>query len=135
MNADLFGSYSMDATVAGISSLSRLKSIILYFCLWPPPRCRQVTWPLLLRPPVFFFGRSSDFSGCTVARKPLSLVSCSFAERTSRLVPGVIGRKCFNIECFLLLDCIANCQRHNSFLNCAISSRTHTSTRSILLGF
>ena len=35
--AVLFGSYSIAATLAGISSFLLLKSIILYFCLFPPP--------------------------------------------------------------------------------------------------
>ena len=33
----LFGSYSIPITVAGIPSLFLLKSMILYFCLDPPP--------------------------------------------------------------------------------------------------
>jgi len=37
MFALLFGSYSIDLTVAGIPSLFLLKSMILYFCLTPPP--------------------------------------------------------------------------------------------------
>ena len=35
--AVLFGSYSIVATLAGIPSLSLLKSIILYFLFCPPP--------------------------------------------------------------------------------------------------
>ena len=37
MNAVRFGSYSMPATLAGIPSLLRLKSITRYLILLPPP--------------------------------------------------------------------------------------------------
>src|SRR6185503_5818648 len=63
MRAVRFGSYSMCATFAGMPRLSRLKSISRYFCLWPPPMKREVTRPLLLRPPVFGLPLVSDFSG------------------------------------------------------------------------
>ena len=43
--ADLLGSYSMAITFAGMSGLSRLKSIILICLLWPPPRCLEVILP------------------------------------------------------------------------------------------
>src|SRR5699024_10659289 len=51
--ADLFGSYSIDCTFAGILSLFLLKSIILYFLLAPPPLERTVILPLLFLPPDF----------------------------------------------------------------------------------
>src|SRR5690606_23575075 len=63
MRADRFGSYSMAATLAGIPSLSRLKSMIRYSRLCPPPRCRTVTRPCALRPPLFLSGSTSDRSG------------------------------------------------------------------------
>ena len=63
MRAERFGSYSMAATLAGMPSLSRLKSMRRYIRLWPPPRKRAVIRPCVLRPPVFFKGSSSDFSG------------------------------------------------------------------------
>src|SRR5436190_7497660 len=63
MCAVRFGSYSIAATFAGIPRLSRLKSMSRYFCLWPPPMKREVTRPLLLRPPVFGLPLVSDFSG------------------------------------------------------------------------
>ena len=50
--AFLFGSYSMVLTVAGTSSLLRLKSIIRYLRLLPPPMWRQVILPSLFLPPV-----------------------------------------------------------------------------------
>src|SRR5688500_11912961 len=58
-----------------------------YCCLCPPPMCRLVRWPWLLRPPERFFGSSSDFSG--VAR-----VISSNPETERNRVPAVIGRNC-----------------------------------------
>ena len=37
MRAERFGSYSISRTVAGTPSLLRLKSMMRYFRLWPPP--------------------------------------------------------------------------------------------------
>src|SRR3954469_1576370 len=51
MRAERFGSYSTVATLAGMSFLSRLKSMIRYSRLWPPPRHHDVSSPWLLRPP------------------------------------------------------------------------------------
>src|SRR5437762_13396629 len=51
MRDERFGSYSTVATFAGMSFLSRLKSITRYRRLWPPPRHQDVRWPLLSRPP------------------------------------------------------------------------------------
>src|SRR5258705_13716094 len=45
------GSYSTGDTVQGMPSLSRLKSMMRTKRLWPPPRWRAVTRPVLLRPP------------------------------------------------------------------------------------
>src|SRR3989337_1121917 len=50
MRAVRFGSYSMCATLAGMPSLFRLKSTWRYRRLLPPPWCRMVIRPLLLRP-------------------------------------------------------------------------------------
>src|SRR5450759_5109034 len=63
MRADRFGSYSTDATLAGMPVLSRLKSMMRYDFLWPPPRKREEIRPPLLRPPVRFLPAVSDFSG------------------------------------------------------------------------
>src|ERR1700719_1991903 len=57
------GSYSMAATLAGIPSLRRLKSIRRYRRLAPPPRWREVLRPLALRPPVFLRPSTRLFSG------------------------------------------------------------------------
>ncbi len=58
-----FGSYSIEATLAGMSVFSRRKSIIRYCRLWPPPMNRDVTRPVLLRPPVRTLGTTRLFSG------------------------------------------------------------------------
>ncbi len=63
MRAERFGSYSIPTTRAAIPRLSRRKSMTRYFRLWPPPRCRIVILPRLLRPPVEGFGSRSDASG------------------------------------------------------------------------
>src|SRR5258708_18160940 len=63
MRALRLGSYSMAATLPGTSSLLRLKSMIRYSFLWPPPRWRTVTRPLTLRPLCFLRCCTSDFSG------------------------------------------------------------------------
>src|SRR3954447_18940758 len=63
MYADRFGSYSIAATRAGTPSLVRLKSILRYRRLAPPPRWRAVLRPLLLRPPDFLSPSTRVFSG------------------------------------------------------------------------
>ena len=63
MRDERLGSYSIDATTAGMPTLSRLKSTTRYACLAPPPMNREVTRPVLLRPPVRFLDSTSDFSG------------------------------------------------------------------------
>src|SRR3981081_469680 len=63
MYAERLGSYSIDATVAGTPSLRRLKSILRYSRLAPPPRWREVLRPLTLRPPDFLRPSVRDFSG------------------------------------------------------------------------
>src|SRR5687768_5133040 len=82
-----FGSYSISATLPGIPNLFRLKSIFRYCRLWPPPRCRLVRWPWLLRPPVCFLGSTSDFSG-------VDRVISSKPETERNRVAGVMGRNC-----------------------------------------
>src|SRR6187397_1901342 len=84
MRALRFGSYSIDATFAGTPSLLRRKSTTRYFCLWPPPRCREVIRPYELRPPVRGFGLVSDFSG-------LSRVISEKSETVWNRRPGLVG--------------------------------------------
>src|SRR5918996_1549473 len=81
------GSYSISAIRPGIPNLFRLKSIFRYWRLCPPPRCREVRWPWLFRPPVFLTGSRSDFSG-------VSRVISSNPETERNRVPAVIGRNC-----------------------------------------
>ena len=85
MRALRFGSYSISETLPGIPNLLRLKSIFRYWRLCPPPRCREVRWPRLLRPPDFFIGSSSDFSGS-------ARVISSNPETDLKRVAAVIGR-------------------------------------------
>src|ERR671924_41821 len=85
MRAVRLGSYSISATRPGIPNLFRLKSILRYWRLCPPPRCREVRWPRLLRPPSFLIGSSSDFSG-------VSRVISSNPDTERKRVPAVIGR-------------------------------------------
>src|SRR5436190_22873672 len=66
MRADRFGSYSIVDTLAGMSRLSRLKSITRYIRLWPPPRHHDVSSPRLLRPPVLCIGSTSGLCGSVV---------------------------------------------------------------------
>ncbi len=63
MLADLFGSYSIVVTIAGMPSLFLLKSIILYLRLTPDPLCLTVIDPELLRPALDFNGANNYFSG------------------------------------------------------------------------
>ena len=87
IRADRFGSYSMWVTEAGIPSwLFRLKSMIRYIRLWPPPRWRDVMNPWLFRPPVLRSGSVRLFSGFLF----LSVSSeKSLTEALRR--PGLVG--------------------------------------------
>src|SRR6266699_1215609 len=87
MRAVRFGSYSIAATLAGTPNFSRRKSMRRYCRLWPPPRYRDVMWPLLLRPPVPRFGSSSDFSGVVFVISPKS-------DTERNRVAGVTGLNC-----------------------------------------
>src|ERR1700735_1507237 len=84
MYAERFGSYSMCATFAGTPSFSRLKSILRYRRLAPPPRWREVLRPFELRPPDFFSPSVSDFSGLE------RVISAKSGYVTNR-IPGEVG--------------------------------------------
>src|SRR5919201_2470601 len=84
MYAERLGSYSMWATRAGTPSLRRLKSILRYRRLAPPPRWREVLRPLTLRPPDFLSPSVSDFSG---SLRVTSAKSAKVAKRR----PGLVG--------------------------------------------
>src|ERR1700730_2467395 len=84
MYAERFGSYSIAATFALTPSLRRLKSILRYSRLAPPPRWRAVLRPFALRPPVFVSPSTRDFSG--VER----VTSAKSGDETNRR-PGEVG--------------------------------------------
>src|ERR671926_601220 len=85
MYADRFGSYSIAATRAGTPSLRlRLKSILRYSRLAPPPRWRDVLRPFALRPPDFLRPSTSDFSGSS---RVISAKSGYVEKRR----PGLVG--------------------------------------------
>src|SRR5205823_1259709 len=84
MYAERFGSYSMWATFAGTPSLRRLKSILRYRRLAPPPRWREVLRPWTFRPPDFFSPSVSDFSGSS------RVISAKSGYITNRR-PGEVG--------------------------------------------
>src|SRR3981081_618915 len=84
MRAVRLGSYSMWATLAGIPSLSRRKSIRRYCCLWPPPWWRVVILPWTLRPACFGLGTTSERSGWS---RVISEKSANDIPRR----PGVVG--------------------------------------------
>src|SRR5882672_9141614 len=84
MYAERLGSYSIAATLAGIPSLVRLKSILRYRRLAPPPRWREVLRPWALRPPDFFRPSVSAFSG-------LVFVTSAKSEYETKRRPGLVG--------------------------------------------
>src|SRR2546429_10033179 len=84
MRAERFGSYSIVETVAGMSRLSRLKSMMRYIRLWPPPRHHDVRCPWLLRPPVVCIGSTSGLYGSSVV---MSSEVCTVWNRD----PGDVG--------------------------------------------
>src|SRR5215218_82079 len=84
MRAERFGSYSTVATFAGMSRLSRLKSMMRYIRLWPPPRHQEVRCPWLLRPPVLFIGSISGLYGSWV-------VISSKVWTVWKRLPGEVG--------------------------------------------
>src|SRR6478752_5313024 len=85
MFAVRLGSYSMCATLALTPSLSwRRKSMTRKARLCPPPLCRVVMRPWLLRPPVLCSGLMSDFSG-------VDRVISAKSETLEPRRPGVVG--------------------------------------------
>src|SRR5436190_23495737 len=78
------GSYSIAATLAGIPSLVRLKSILRYRRLAPPPRWREVLRPWALRPPDFLSPSVSAFSGFV-------FVTSAKSEYETKRMPGLVG--------------------------------------------
>src|SRR5262245_5285195 len=84
MRAERFGSYSIVDTVAGMSRLSRLKSMMRYIRLWPPPRHDDVSCPRLLRPPDSCSGSTSGWYGSWAV---ISSNTCTVWHR----LPGDVG--------------------------------------------
>src|SRR3954464_3122365 len=84
MYDERFGSYSIAATFAGTPSLRRLKSILRYRRLAPPPRWREVLRPLELRPPLLVRPSTSDFSGSVFVTSAKS----AYVEKRR---PGLVG--------------------------------------------
>ena len=74
MHAERLGSYSTEATVAGMPVLSRLKSMSRNLRLWPPPMNRMVVSPELRRPPVRRLGSSSGLYGLVLVMSSLTSV-------------------------------------------------------------
>src|SRR6516225_1772367 len=89
MKAVRLGSYSRRSTVAGISNLARLKSMIRYRLLLPLPRQRIVIRPVLLRPPLPRRPTVNALTGLPF-HSPLrsTIMSCR--------CDGVVGLKVFN---------------------------------------
>src|SRR5690606_30483231 len=112
MKAVRFGSYSRRSTVA-VSHLRRLKSILRYRRLAPPPRKRTAMRPPPPRPPDLVRPWVSDFSG-----RPLW--SSDRSTRTRARRPGEVGLKCFRAigsEPRGNVDGLAFGQRHDGFLD------------------
>src|SRR3954454_14645770 len=84
MYAVRFGSYSIAATRAGTPSFWRLKSILRYRRLAPPPRWREVMRPCVLRPPDFLSPSVSAFSGSF-------LVTSARSDHVAKRLPGLVG--------------------------------------------
>src|SRR5215469_4483198 len=74
MRAERFGSYSIEATVAGTPALSRLKSMMRILRLCPPPRCQLVKSPEFRRPPVRSLISVSGLCGRSVVISSLTNV-------------------------------------------------------------
>src|SRR5271167_1737948 len=89
MKAVRLGSYSRRSTVAGISSLARLKSTVRKRLLLPPPRQRIVIRPVLLRPPL---PRRPSVNALT----GLPFHSSLRSTMTSCRREGVVGLNVFN---------------------------------------
>src|SRR5688572_13873382 len=79
-----FGSYSRRSILAAMPSLSRRKSIMRRWCLWPPPWWRVDMRPWLLRPLPRDCGTSSGQCG-----SPLCNSGVTTLTRARR--PGEVG--------------------------------------------
>src|SRR5690348_5887255 len=85
MRAERLGSYWIDATVAGMPALSRLKSMTRILRLCPPPRCQLVKSPELRRPPVRSLISVSALCGRSVVISSLTSVVLKRSDGVSGL--------------------------------------------------
>src|SRR6478609_3498864 len=118
MKADRLGSYSRRSTVPTTSNLRRLKSMIRYRVLAPPPRKRTAMRPPPPRPPDLVRPSTSDFSGRPLCRSDLS-------TSTSWRRPGDVGLYCFKAigsEPRGDVDRLALGQGHDRFLDVGATS-------------
>src|SRR6266516_2391150 len=112
-----FGSYSIADTFAGTPNFSRRKSMRRYWRLCPPPRQRVVMWPLLLRPPDFVSGSTSERSGSV-------FVTSAKSETDRKRVALVTGLNCrIPMSALEDLDRVAFLQRHDRLLPRAAGPR------------
>src|SRR4051812_17557437 len=113
MKAERFGSYSRRSILPTTSNLRRLKSIMRYRRLAPPPRKRTAMRPPPPRPPDLVRPSTRDFSG-----RPLW--SSDLSTSTSWRRPGEVGLYCFKAigsEPRGDVDRLAFGQGHDSFLD------------------
>src|SRR5438309_1399769 len=100
--------------------LLRFQSMIRYSRLWPPPRCRVVIRPLLLRPAVFLSGSVSAFSGRV-------LVISSKVDTDIPRRPGEVGLYVLtgmSSDALEQVEPLAGFQGHDGFLPGTRSTHT-----------
>src|SRR3954468_19673458 len=112
-----FGSYSMAATLATTPSLVRLKSMIRYWRLWPPPMWREVLRPCTLRPPERVRVASRVFSG-------VDLVTSEKSGDVWKRRPALVGlreRIAIDLSVFEQRDVVAGGQGHDGALGVGLA--------------
>src|SRR5436189_6112983 len=123
MRAERFGSYSIPTTSAATPRLRRLKSTLRYFCLWPPPMCRDVSRPRLFRPPLLFFGSRRLLSG-------RHFVISSKAGSDLKRSVGVNGRN--SLRAITIKNPKSEMRNPKQFWKSECSKRTGRFARSVL---
>src|SRR5579862_9783004 len=109
MRAVRLGSYSMASTSASTPRFLRLKSMMRYFCLCPPPMWREVSRPWLFRPPVFLMVWTSFFSGFDL------VISSNFGSALKRST-GVNGLNVLRAMALREFDLVAFLEGDNGLL-------------------
>src|SRR3712207_397530 len=130
MKALRLGSSSSRSTVPTTSNLRRLKSIVRYSRLAPPPRKRTATRPPPPRPPDLVRPSTSDFSG-------LPLWSSERSTSTSWRRPGEVGLNVFRAICLEPrghVDRLALGQRHDGFLDVRATAHDAAEALGLALG-